>query len=132
MASLSRIKSDLSELHEQHEKISSIIDSLLNDSVEGAPIENLTGQLKELVNLLHVHFSTENTLMAQSDFPNMTVHMQEHKRIFEEINSQYQQIKRGEKVLSPILADHFRYLEDVHIASVDKELVEFFREKLCL
>jgi len=127
---LSRIKSELSRIEEQHEKISSIINSLLRDSAEGANIEDLRDQLKELVNLLHNHFATENALMAQSDFPNMTVHMREHKRIFEEINSLYQQIKRGEKALSPILADYFRYLEDIHIASVDKELIEFCEKKL--
>ncbi|MDH5511356.1 MAG: hemerythrin family protein [Nitrospinota bacterium] len=127
---MSRIKSELSRIEEQHEKISSIINSLLRDSAEGANIEDLRDQLKELVNLLHNHFATENALMAQSDFPNMTVHMREHKRIFEEINSLYQQIKRGEKALSPILADYFRYLEDIHIASVDKELIEFCEKKL--
>jgi len=130
MTSLDRLKSDLLLIDEQHERISSIIDSLLKATREGSPIEDLQGQMKELVNILHTHFTQENSLFAQHGYPDITSHMQEHKRIFEEINSQYQLIKRGEKTLSPLLADHLRYIEDCHIDGADQAYIDYFGNKL--
>ena len=125
-----RLREELTKIDDQHERITSIIDFLLCSFAQDLPIADLQEKLKELINLLHTHFTDENSLFSQYGYPQMTSHMQEHKAIFEEINAQYQLIKRGEKTLSPILADHFKYLEDCHIANADKAFLDYFRQKL--
>jgi len=83
----------------------------------------LYDKVKDLVNLLNVHFADENSIMAFYKYPNLAKHMMEHKKIFEEINGQFQALKKGDKTISPLLADYLIYLDTNHLSGADKELL---------
>jgi hemerythrin-like metal-binding protein len=130
VAVTSNLQSDLArelqKIDDQHGRILAIAGALLASARDKKPLANLYERLKDLVNILSVHFAVENALFAQFKYPNMTSHMMDHKKIFEEINSQFQSLKKGDKTISPLLADYIVYLEKTHLEGADREYREYF------
>ncbi|MDH4184076.1 MAG: hemerythrin family protein [Nitrospinota bacterium] len=125
-----KLAQDLAMLDAQHQAIEAILTDLEDLVIRQGPIGEQEAKLKELVNILHLHFNCENILFAEFGYPHITPHMKEHKRMLEEINMQYQMIKAGGKILSSMLTDYLLYLDKIHIAQMDQDYIDYFRKSL--
>ena len=125
-----RLAEAIENLDRQHDRIAILIKGLTKSLEEGSSGMDILEIVRELVNLLNRHFSDENMLFAQFGYPDMSRHMMEHKKIFDEINSQFRKIEAGEKPLSEKLVEYFEQLETDHIAQDDEEYMVYFKNKL--
>ena len=113
------------KINAQHEEIKRILADILECAKNNRPLLNLYDNVRDLVNLLNIHFADENAIMVMCKYPHLAKHMLEHKKIFEEINGQFQALKKGDKTVSPLLAEYLIYLDDNHIAGADRDMLAY-------
>lgn len=76
------------------------------------------------------HFELEETLMAQYQYPNLTVHCNTHRALVNKVRSVLNELNRdGEPVtvdVAPLLADWMVH----HIRGEDQQMIRFFKNQM--
>ncbi|MFC1489734.1 bacteriohemerythrin [Candidatus Latescibacterota bacterium] len=123
------LRINIEEIDNQHENLFNIIndlhDSLKNDSNEIV----VRPQLNSLLQLLIVHFSTEEKWMKKNNYPDLMIHKQKHQEYLSKIKEYVSDYKAQlttlptKDILLSIAGWHNK-----HIIEYDKKIGRFIKE----
>jgi len=124
-----KISVKVSIIDEQHKKLVEIINDLHNAMVSGKGKTVMDDILLRMIEYVKVHFSTEESLMVQYDFPERSEHEAQHIELTSQVGELY--VKVRENKLN-VTIETMNFLKDWlnhHIMETDKKLGAFLQTK---
>ncbi len=112
--------------------INQLGDLFLQAKVQQPDKAAISEKLNEWVQHTREHFSGEERLMQEYDFPAYAIHASEHERVLEQINALQQQWqdKQDIKPLNDfILSNWPRWFHD-HVSTMDMVTAEFISQRM--
>ncbi len=110
------------ELHAQEIAFSAAV-------VAGAPRAELFIRATWLLEDFQRHFNSEEALMRSSDFPGLVPHIEEHRKLTEQMSGLRDDIGSGVISRCDALAVFVRLWVEQHVAGLDASFVNFLDEK---
>ena len=121
---------DVEEIDEDHRKLLDIYNVLSRALTEGGSPDYIEAILEELVNGTIWHFSHEERLMVQYNYPEMEEHRAAHRELVESAREfQKRFLEGGRKISEQDLAFLEHWLT-AHILTDDKRLGAFLAEAM--
>jgi hemerythrin-like metal-binding protein len=119
----------IKEIDTQHKKLVDLI-NLLHDSMKGGKgREQVEPILTELVNYTAYHFSFEEKLFGQHNYPDTKIHIRQHNDLLEQVKIYIKSFQDGKGVLPIELMDFLQKWLLNHINGTDKKYSAFFNSK---
>ena len=117
-------------LDAQHKKLLEIVNrvSLMMDSPETSA-RDCFAVLNELMSYADVHFSTEEGLLKQHEYPKLHQQMKEHVVFTGEVFRLAQMLERGSATVRRETTDFVKDWFISHILGTDREYIEFLVSK---
>ena len=119
----------ITKIDEQHKKLIEIINELYNAHRRGTGQAIMSEILDELVDYTNYHFSMEEDLFTQFDYPAKEAHKSEHSYFVEKISNLQLESKKGNLLLSLKTVDFLKDWTINHILGTDIEFANFLKEK---
>lgn len=116
-------------IDDQHIKLIAIMNELYDAQQRGTGQMIVTKSLLELVDYTVYHFSTEEKLFTQYEYPKKVQHMKEHQEFVDRINNLKADAGKGNLLLSIKTMEYLKDWTINHILGTDKEFGEFARER---
>ena len=121
------VKIELFDL--QHRKLIELINSFYNNVRKGAGKENFLMFTKSLKDYTIYHFSAEEKIMQEHDFPGLDSHKIEHSIFIEQVIFYEEMFKSGKAL---IILDVINFVKDWvinHVMGTDKKYSDFLVAK---
>ena len=122
-------KIDIREIDTEHEAIVQCVNDLHAGMLDRVTHEVLIGRLEELVARTEEHFSTEEALMREHDYPDYIKHKLEHEKLIAHVVDLERQFRQGDDLLSFAIALDLKNWASIHIDRSDQPLGEFLRAR---
>lgn len=120
---------NVKEIDTQHQKMLELVNNL-HTAVEACVDKNsLQNSLVELVDFTRMHFSTEEQLMKQYDYPELKKHHKEHRILLKHMSDLVVAVSNGQQ---PTFYSDYDVSSDwamIHISEHDKSLGAFLNSK---
>jgi len=113
----------------QHKMLISIINEFHNSIKNKGGDEAIFKAVGNLINYVGIHFSAEEKLMQEHNYPQLGLHRQIHKRLTEDVISYAEKLEAGQKILSLDMAIFLKGWLENHIAQTDKKIGIFLTDK---
>lgn len=112
-------------IDDQHKKIVALINSLQNSLVEGSSSGRVDEILNDLMLYTKEHFSFEEKLFMEHNFPYQAEHRKEHEELISQVNEfsdKLQLSKKNGSTDSPLLAINLaQFLKQWLVEHIEKE-----------
>ncbi len=115
-----------------HQKLVGMLNQVISAANFHLGDAHIRGVIKELIDYTKYHFSREEELMQQNDYPGYEAHIQQHKTMVAQVESFASQIESGDSCEESVCMDIYRYLKEWllnHITHTDKELGNYLISK---
>ena len=115
-------------IDQQHANLLRITNNLHSACLNSSKIENfrLIRAIREAIDYVRQHFSTEEKLMLLSNYPGFLDHKKKHGDFIWEILSHSRQFQEDQKYSPQKFAQYFNDWVMLHIGESDKEFADFF------
>jgi hemerythrin len=114
----------------QHREIIERVNQIADGVAEGDQSEAVQEMLGGLILFSREHFAFEERLMVEYGFPDMESHIEEHRRLFQQLNNLIKADLRAPRHNKAALVSAFvTDWAEQHILQADKELGEFLAAK---
>ena len=123
------LKLDIPEIDSQHETLIGLINLLHETMLQGADRTTLDRLLSQLLEQTQTHFSYEEKLMSQYNYPGYEAHKSEHNRLVQHLADLAERYKNGELLLSFAIVLELKGWALVHIEKSDKLLGNFLNNQ---
>lgn len=117
------------EIDQQHKALVDLINRLFSAMQSGAGKDVLDDTLAGLIEYTRKHFLTEELLMENYDYPNLTEHQLAHRNFSEEVLKFEQDYRSGNSGISIQLITFLRNWLSDHICKEDQQYAEYLRGK---
>ena len=84
----------------QHRHLVELLNIAYDNFVEGAPVENLSSLLEDLIEYSTNHFNAEEQSMKRNSYPKFAEHLNQHERFTTRVTEIYVDFTAGRKHLS--------------------------------
>ncbi len=109
------------QLDEDHKKLIAMINELHAAMLEGHSNEVVGGVLRRLVSYTVEHFTNEERLFAQTDYPEAAAHIAEHEKLKQQVRAEVQKFKSGNVALGMETLNFLRNWLQHHIMENDRK-----------
>lgn len=123
------LKLNIPEIDSQHETLIRLINLLHETMLQGADRAALDELLSQLLEHTRMHFSYEEQLMSQHNYPGYEAHKSEHDRLMQHLADLAERYKNGELLLSFAIVLELKGWAVVHIEKSDKPLGTFLNNQ---
>jgi hemerythrin len=110
----------------QHKKLIDIINSFYDQVDQGSQKEKMLELIKSLKNYTVFHFSGEERLMKQINYPDFKNHKIEHDKFIATILDFEERYKNGKFILTVEVTNFIKDWISKHIMGTDKKYTDFF------
>ncbi len=118
----SMLSTGVQQIDDQHKKLIEIVNRLNDAMHAGQGKEALGKVLNELVSYTVYHFGTEEKLMTEHRYADMTAHQAEHKKLVQDVSAFKTKFEAGNAMISTELMNFLRDWLSKHIMGTDKKL----------
>lgn len=115
----------IEQIDEQHKVLVNIISTLFDAMRVGLGYKQVQETIVKLRDYTITHFSDEEKLMKEINFPNYIGHIEAHKYFIETVEDFTNRFENGEMALSLIILEFLKNWLTNHILTADKEISEF-------
>lgn len=119
-------KVGVGKFDQQHQRIVAMIDQVHEASESGKERQVLMTVLSNLAGYTKTHFSDEERMMEEHDYPFLSRHRAEHQRLIAELADLYRDFFTSNRPLGQEVFDFLNRWLFVHILSEDKQYSAFF------
>ena len=119
----------VSEMDRQHKKLFDIINRLHDEMKAGTASKSMPVIVRELLEYTKTHFSQEETLMKNNDYPGISEQETLHRKFVSEIEKVKQDIDSGKPVFATKTMNFLKDWLLGHIIGIDKKYSDFLNEK---
>jgi hemerythrin-like metal-binding protein len=123
------LKLDIPEIDSQHETLIGLVNLLHRSMLQGADKAALDELLSQLIEHTRTHFSYEERLMSQYNYPEYEAHTSEHNRLLQHVLDLAERYKNGELLLSFAVVLELKGWAVIHIEKSDKPLGIFLNSQ---
>lgn len=119
---------NIKKIDNQHKKLVELLNKLHDGMKEGKGKEILKDILNELINYTEFHFSTEERLFKEYNYPDYKIHKKEH----EDLTQKTKKIQQEFTGQTTIVIETLNFLKNWiynHILKTDKKYASFFNNK---
>jgi hemerythrin len=120
---------NVSEFDKQHQMLFSYINNLVEAMQNRQSDQILSNLIDDLFNYTQTHFSTEEKLLEQHNFPKLAEHKEKHKEFILEVEKFKTELNNKKLGISIEIASFLKKWITNHIQVVDKEYAAFLNEK---
>ncbi|MBE8539210.1 bacteriohemerythrin [Geoglobus acetivorans] len=120
---------NIREIDEQHKKLVSMINRLHDAMLEGKGKEIMGELLNDMVEYTITHFSTEEKLMKQHNYPGYVKHKAEHELFVSKVGEFKEKYEKGQLALTMEVLSFLKSWLTNHILNSDKKYGPFFNNK---
>jgi hemerythrin-like metal-binding protein len=113
----------------EHKKLISIINKLDEAMKLGQGVAVVSQVLTELINYTKTHFTHEERVMQQHNYPGLDAQIKEHKGFVEKVGEFEQNFKSGKSMVSISVSNFVSAWIQNHILKTDKAYTKFLNEK---
>ncbi|NER08553.1 MAG: hemerythrin family protein [Okeania sp. SIO3C4] len=117
------------KIDEQHQHLVLMANGLHDAMRQGNGKEHMAKLLMDLKTYTQEHFSTEEMLMKEHGYPGMLPHVQEHKKLVNQVLELEESLKTGQAVITIEVMQFLRDWLTAHIQHSDKRCGEFLAQK---
>jgi len=117
------------QFDDQHKKLVDLINQLHDAMKVGKGKDVLGKTLKSLADYTQSHFTAEELLMRQHNYPNFEKHKKEHNQLILKVNDLQKKLQEGSTVLSQEVFVFLKEWVVTHIQVMDKEYGPFLNSK---
>ena len=121
----------IEEIDNQHQKWISIVNELHDSIMEARGISSLKELIREMEEYTDFHFSAEEQLMKEKDYPEMEYHLTQHqqfKQMLKNLEEDFEE-EGATRALSTSINTYLINWLINHIQKVDVEFGGFLKEK---
>jgi hemerythrin len=122
-----RYKIGIPVIDEQHKQLIDMTNRLYTACLGGnsAATVYFKRAVREAVDYVRFHFSTEEKILERINYPGITAHKKEHEDFIREILRQVQAFEQGKKFVPNLFVRFLRDWVLTHIAMSDKAYAEY-------
>ncbi len=113
----------------QHKKLVTIINELHDKMKEGKGKEVVGKLLSELVDYTVFHFSFEEKLLTNNNYPELKTHAKQHSDLIVQVKDFLKKLESGNSILALELMSFLKKWLVEHILDSDKKYSAFLNEK---
>ncbi|MDR2105195.1 MAG: bacteriohemerythrin [Deferribacteraceae bacterium] len=113
----------------EHKRLISIINKLDEAMRQGKGNAVIAQVLKELINYTKTHFTHEERVMKQHNYPGLEVQLKEHKGFVDKIVGMERDLASGKAMLSLSVSNFVSAWIQNHIMKTDKASTKFLNAK---
>jgi hemerythrin-like metal-binding protein len=119
------------EIDREHEGLTVVLNSLYDAHRAGRPRAVILFRFDELLQAVREHFTHEQMLMEERDYPDLVLHIAEHEFLLEQVTQYREQFAAGTVGMTDSMLDFLKdWLRD-HILISDRRLGAFLRGERC-
>lgn len=119
----------IKDIDDQHKKLVDLINELHEAMKSGRGKEVIGKTLSELVKYTSHHFSFEEKLFTQHNYPEARTHTKTHQDLIDQLNEFISKYESGQSTLSIELMNFLRDWLTNHIMGTDKKYTAFLNSK---
>lgn len=119
----------IQKIDDQHKVLISIINELYEAHKQGTSQTVIVEVLEKLINYTNYHFSMEEDLFTQYDYPQQKDHVDEHKYFVGQVADLKQESRKGNLLLSLKTIDFLKDWTINHILGTDMDFSSFLQER---
>ncbi len=119
------LKVNVDSIDAQHQKLIDIVNTLFDAMSEGKGNDVLNVVFNDLLNYTVEHFSHEEKLMGQYNYPKAEFHKVEHSDLTRQAQDLYEKYKNGQTTISVHTLNFLRSWLNNHILSSDKQFGDY-------
>jgi hemerythrin len=119
----------ISSIDQQHQKLIALMNQLHDAMKNGKGKEALSYIIEEFSNYTKYHFQTEEQLFRKYQYPGESSHTNAHEAFVEKVHQFQKDFESGKVLLSMELLQFLKTWITEHIQKVDKQYMQFFKEK---
>jgi len=123
------LKLNVPEIDSQHETLIMLINQLHEAMLQGTGREVLDGLMSQLIEHTRTHFSYEEQLMSQYNYPEYEAHKSEHNKLMQHLVDLAESYHSGELILSFAVMLELKGWATVHIEEFDMPLGIFLKSR---
>ncbi len=116
------------EIDEQHMKLVDIINDFYNAFATAQAHEKIGEIIGELVNYTVFHFTAEEEIFANSNYPDTNEHRAKHKEFVDELKRYHQEVKDGNMTTTYDLMTFLRDWLLKHIMGTDRNYLPYINK----
>ncbi len=116
------------EVDLQHRKLVSIINDLHEAMSKGEVKKELSSILLDLESYTRYHFTTEENIMSEKDYPDLNEHRRQHLYFISRIEEMTKRLEDGEFMITVDLNDLLKDWLSGHILGMDRKFAPFIRQ----
>ncbi len=117
----------IEKIDRQHETLTDLLNALNEAFRGGRPHEVLLFRLDQLIGSTHEHFTDEEALMRQKEYPDIDLHKAEHDFLLAQVAHFREEFAASKAELSDSMMDYLRdWLRD-HILISDRRMARFIK-----
>ena len=116
----------VSQFDDQHKKLIEMVNDLHDSMKVGKGKEALGKILKSLIQYTAMHFSSEERLMKQHNYPDYEQHKKEHNQLVMKVQDVQKKYLEGSAILSQEVMNFLKEWLRNHIQGEDKKYGIFF------
>jgi len=117
------------QFDDQHKKLVDLINQLHDAMKVGKGKDVLGKTLKSLADYTQSHFTAEELLMRQHNYPNFEKHKKEHNQLILQVSDLQKKLQEGSMVLSQEVFVFLKEWVVKHIQVMDKEYGPYLHSK---
>jgi len=118
----------IKEVDEQHMKLVDIINDFYNAFATAQAHEKIGGIIDELVNYTVFHFTSEEEIFSNSNYPDTEKHKEKHKEFVDEMKRYHQEVKDGNMTTTYDLMTFLRDWLIKHIMGTDRTYLPYVKD----
>jgi hemerythrin len=119
----------VAKLDLQHQKLIRMLNQLIRDPAAMTRSETIAELLTEMVTYAKEHFSFEEILMSQYDYPDSRQHIQEHRQFQKKTAELCSAVMLNVKTVPEVMLSFLLQWLTHHILTVDMAYKSFFQER---
>jgi len=119
------LKVNVDSIDSQHQKLIDIVNTLFDAMSDGKGNEVLNDVFNDLLNYTVEHFSHEEQLMGQYNYPKAEFHKVEHSDLTRQAKELYEKFKSGQATISVPTLNFLRSWLNNHILSSDRQFGDY-------
>jgi len=116
----------INSIDDQHKKLVAMINEFYDSIINRTSNEGLLKLISEMKNYTVVHFSHEEKLMKQLNYPDFVEHKKEHDLFVAKVLDVEEKTKSGKLVVSIEITTFLKDWLKSHINGTDKKYTSFF------
>lgn len=119
----------INEIDEQHKKLVELINKLNGAIYAGQGCEKLESVFKELVEYTKNHFTNEEKLLSDNEYPDLSKHKVKHDELTKEVMDFQKKFEGGMVFITMQVMDFLKNWLVNHIQDIDKKYAPYLKSK---